>query len=129
MLRIYRHDLTRPSLCRRQNEMATRNESASTRGRASALRQALSGEFGPEGLDDDELLPILDLCLECKACKRECPTGVDMARLKSEFLHQRHRRHGAALSARFLGRIDRAAAWGRRFAPLSNWIAATGAGR
>lgn len=109
--------------------MATRDESASTRGRASALRQALSGQFGPEGLDDDELLPILDLCLECKACKRECPTGVDMARLKSEFLHQRHKRHGAALSARLLGRIDRAAAWGRRFAPLVNWIATTGAAR
>ena len=109
--------------------MATRDESASTRGRASALRQALSGQFGPEGLDDDELLPILDLCLECKACKRECPTGVDMARLKSEFLHQRHKRHGAPLSAKLLARIDRAAAFGQRLAPLSNWIAGSSAAR
>ena len=109
--------------------MATRDESASTRGRASALRQALSGQFGPEGLDDDELLPILDLCLECKACKRECPTGVDMARLKSEFLHQRHQRHGTTLSAKLLARIDRSAAWGQRLAPLSNWIADSGAAR
>ena len=109
--------------------MATRDESASTRGRASALRQALSGQFGPEGLDDDELLPILDLCLECKACKRECPTGVDMARLKSEFLHQRHQRHGTSLSASLLGRIDRSAAWGQRLAPLSNWMANSSAAR
>ena len=109
--------------------MATRDESASTRGRASALRQALSGQFGPGGLGDDELLPILDLCLECKACKRECPTGVDMARLKSEFLHQRHQRHGTPLGTEFLARIDRSAAWGQRLAPYSNWIANTSAAR
>jgi len=109
--------------------MATRDESASTRGRASALRQALSDRFGPDALEDDELLPILDLCLECKACKRECPTGVDMARLKSEFLHQRHKRLGTALGTRLLGRVDRAAAWGQRLWPLSNWVAHTSAAR
>ena len=77
--------------------MATRNEIDSTRGRANALRLALSGGLEATGFGDEELLPVLDLCLECKACKRECPTGVDMARLKSEFLHQYHSRHRGAV--------------------------------
>ena len=104
--------------------MATRNEVDSTRGRANALRLALSGGLEAAGFGDEELLPVLDLCLECKACKRECPTGVDMARLKSEFLHQYHSRHGAPLKDRVLSRADRIARWGSRLAPLSNWLAA-----
>ena len=106
--------------------MATRNETDSTRGRANALRLALSGGLGATGFGDEELLPVLDLCLECKACKRECPTGVDMARLKSEFLHQYHARHGAAVKDRVLARADRIARWGSRLAPLSNWLAGSG---
>ncbi|MDE0076725.1 MAG: FAD-binding protein [Caldilineaceae bacterium] len=106
--------------------MATRNEIDSTRGRANALRLALSGGLEATGFGDEELLPVLDLCLECKACKRECPTGVDMARLKSEFLHQYHGRHGASIKDRVLSRADRIARWGSRLAPLSNWLAATG---
>lgn len=103
--------------------MATRNERDSTRGRANALRLALSGGLEATGFGDEELLPVLALCLECKACKRECPTGVDMARLKSEFLHQHHQRHGAGLRARALGRAEQIARWGSRLAPLSNWLA------
>ncbi len=106
--------------------MATRNEIDSTRGRANALRVALSGGLEATGFGDEELLPVLDLCLECKACKRECPTGVDMARLKSEFLHQYHARQGAAFKDRVLSRADRIARWGSRLAPLSNWLAAAG---
>ncbi|MYH63623.1 MAG: oxidoreductase, partial [Caldilineaceae bacterium SB0675_bin_29] len=106
--------------------MATRNEIDSTRGRANALRLALSGGLEATGFGDEELLPVLDLCLECKACKRECPTGVDMARLKSEFLHQYHARHGAPFKDRVLSRADRIARWGSRLAPLSNWLAASG---
>ncbi len=106
--------------------MATRNEIDSTRGRANALRLALSGGLEATGFGDEELLPVLDLCLECKACKRECPTGVDMARLKSEFLHQYHSRHGAPLKDRVLSRADRIARWGSRLAPLSNWLAGSG---
>ncbi len=103
--------------------MATRDESDVTRGRANALRLALSGRLGADGLAQKDLYPVLDLCLECKACKTECPTGVDMARLKSEFLHQYQLRHGASWRARMLANADTLAVWGSRFAPLSNWVA------
>jgi FAD/FMN-containing dehydrogenase/Fe-S oxidoreductase len=103
--------------------MATRDEADSTRGRANALRMAISGQLGSEGLADSSLLDVLDLCLECKACKSECPTGVDMARMKSEFLHQYHCRHGASGRTRLLSNAERVAVWGSRFAPVSNWIA------
>jgi FAD/FMN-containing dehydrogenase/Fe-S oxidoreductase len=101
---------------------ATRDEVDSTRGRANALRLAISGQLGPEGLTDPALYRVLDLCLECKACKTECPTGVDMARMKSEFLHQYHRAHGAPLRARLLAHTERLAFWGSRFPSLSNRI-------
>ena len=104
--------------------MATRNEIDSTRGRANALRLALSGGLEATGFGDEDLLPVVDLCLECKACKRECPTGVDMARIKSEFLHQYHSRRGAPLKDRVLSQADLIARWGSRLAPLSNWLAA-----
>jgi len=102
--------------------MATLDEADSTRGRATALRLALSGQLGPEGITDPALYPVLDLCLECKACKSECPTGVDMARLKSEFLHQYQARHGAPLRSRILASAEKAALWGSRLAPVSNWV-------
>jgi FAD/FMN-containing dehydrogenase/Fe-S oxidoreductase len=109
--------------------MATLEESDSTRGRANALRLAISGQLGPRGLTDPELYPVLDLCLECKACKSECPTGVDMARLKSEFLYQYQRQHGVPLRSRVLASAERAAIWGSRFAPASNWILGNRAAR
>jgi Fe-S oxidoreductase len=102
--------------------MATGDEGASTRGRANALRLAMTGQLGRTELTDEALLPVLDLCLECKACKSECPTGVDMARLKSEFLNQYWQRHGVSRSARWLAQTDRIAKWGSRLAPLSNWL-------
>ncbi|UCC85219.1 MAG: FAD-binding protein [Gemmatimonadota bacterium] len=102
--------------------MATLDESHSTRGRANALRLAISGQLGPGGLADPALYPVLDLCLECKACKSECPTGVDMARLKSEFLSQYHREHGALLRSRVLASTELTTLWGSRLAPVSNWI-------
>jgi FAD/FMN-containing dehydrogenase/Fe-S oxidoreductase len=101
---------------------ATRDEADSTRGRANALRLAISGQLGPESLTDPALYRVLELCLECKACKTECPTGVDMARLKSEFLHQYQRAHGTSLRARLLARPDRLAGWGSQFPALSNRI-------
>jgi FAD/FMN-containing dehydrogenase/Fe-S oxidoreductase len=103
--------------------MATREETHSTRGRANALRLALSGRLGEAGLADDAVHEALDLCLECRACRTECPVGVDVARMKSEFLSARWARLGAPARARALGRVDRIAKWGSRFAPLSNTIA------
>jgi len=105
--------------------MATRDENDSTRGRANVLRLAISGQLGPIGLTDAALFPVLDLCLECKACKSECPTGVDLARMKSEFLHQYRLRHGTKVRAQILSHIDKHALWGSRLAPLSNWLAAS----
>jgi FAD/FMN-containing dehydrogenase/Fe-S oxidoreductase len=102
--------------------MATREEADSTRGRANALRLAISGQLGDAGFTDEELYPILDLCLECKACKTECPTGVDMARIKSEFLYQFYQRSGKPRRAKLLANAERLAAWGSRTAPASNWI-------
>ena len=100
--------------------MATREESDSTRGRANALRLAISGRLDEAGLGDDGVFRVLDLCLECRACKTECPVGVDMARFKSEFLANYYSRHGTPLQARLLGKMDRLSKWGSRFAPLSN---------
>ncbi|MBK8625651.1 MAG: 4Fe-4S dicluster domain-containing protein [Saprospiraceae bacterium] len=68
----------------------TADEDASTRGRANALRLAISGQLGFEGLTDPKVLETLDLCLSCKACKSECPSNVDMAKLKSEVLQKKY---------------------------------------
>jgi FAD/FMN-containing dehydrogenase/Fe-S oxidoreductase len=101
--------------------MATKEEKHSTRGRANVLRLAMSGRLGEAGLGDEGVYDVLDLCLECRACKAECPVGVDVARFKSEFLADYWRRHGTPLSARALGNARQLAVWGSRLAPLSNW--------
>ena len=85
--------------------MATREEKHSTRGRANALRLAMTGRLGEAGLGDDGVHEVLDLCLECRACKAECPVGVDMARFKSEFLAGYWQRHGTPLRTRVLGHV------------------------
>jgi FAD/FMN-containing dehydrogenase/Fe-S oxidoreductase len=102
---------------------ATRDEQHSTRGRANALRLALTGQVGLTGLSDPALHAALDLCLECKACKSECPTNVDMARLKAEFLHQYHQQHGVPMRSRLFGHVAALSRWGCRLAPLSSWLA------
>ncbi len=102
---------------------ATADETDSTRGRANALRMAISGQLGPGGFTDKALYPVMELCVECKACKTECPTGVDMARMKSEYLHQYQQAHGATWRSRMLAHAEQLAIWGSRLAPVSNWVA------
>ena len=79
----------------------TRDEQHLTRGRANTLRLALSGQLGPEALASESVREALDLCVGCKGCRRECPTGVDMARMKIEFRHhwQKAPRHGLRAAA------------------------------
>lgn len=84
---------------------ATHEEVHSTRGRANALRLALTGQLGPGALNSGELKAVMDMCLACKGCKGECPNSVDMVRLKSDVLHQHQKRHGVPLRARFFGHL------------------------
>jgi FAD/FMN-containing dehydrogenase/Fe-S oxidoreductase len=100
--------------------MATREEEHSTRGRANALVKALSEADPSAALGDDRLHEILDLCLECKACKSECPLGVDMAALKTEALAAYHDRHGVPLRSRMFGSIRALNRIGSATYPLSN---------
>ncbi len=102
---------------------ATRDEKDSTRGRANLLRMAITGQLGFSGFTDPHLREVLDLCLECKACKSECPTNVDMARLKAEFLDQFYRKHGVPARSRVFGRVADLARIGCAAAPASNWLA------
>ena len=109
--------------------MVTRDEAHSTRGRANTLRLAMNGALGDgsgtpvAGLGDREVYDVLDLCLECRACKTECPVGVDMACFKSEFLADYWRRHGTPLRARVLGHIRTLSALASHAAPLINpWL-------
>jgi Fe-S oxidoreductase len=99
---------------------ATGDERDATRGRANSLRLALSGQLGPDALVSDSMKQTMDLCVGCKACRRECPTGVDMARMKIEFLHHWNARHGLSRQARLTAYLPRYAAIARRFAPLIN---------
>lgn len=103
--------------------MATRDEEATTRGRANAMRLAMTGQLGEDGLTSDRMAEVLDLCLQCKACKTECPNGVDMAKLKSDVLQMRHDKHGTPLGYRLLGTSpDAARRVAGRLAPLVNWV-------
>jgi FAD/FMN-containing dehydrogenase/Fe-S oxidoreductase len=100
--------------------MATRREEDSTRGRANALVKALSEPDPAAALGDERLHEVLDLCLQCKACKSECPLGVDMAALKSEALAAHHAVHGTPLRSRVFGSIRALNRIGAATAPLSN---------
>ncbi|MDQ3484968.1 MAG: FAD-binding protein [Actinomycetota bacterium] len=100
--------------------IATKMEEHSTRGRANALVKALSDPDPARALGDERLHEILDLCLMCKACKSECPLGVDMATLKSETLAHHHDVHGVPLRSRAFGSIRALNRLGAATAPLSN---------
>ncbi len=99
---------------------ATRDEEHSTRGRANTLRLALAGRFGADALASATVQAALDLCVSCKGCRRECPTGVDMAKMKIEALHQRQRAHGLPLRSRLIAHLPRWAPWAARLPWLAN---------
>ncbi len=84
---------------------ATRDEQHSTRGRANMLRVAMTGKYGWEGLTSRELYQTLDLCLSCQACSNECPSAVDMSKLKAEFLYQYYQAHGVPMRSWFFANI------------------------
>ena len=94
----------------------TMDERHVTRGRANTLRLALTGQLGPDALTSDAMAETMALCVGCKGCRRECPTGVDMARMKIEHLHQRRKRHGLSLR-------ERTVAWLPRYAPAASRLA------
>ncbi|WP_165224120.1 FAD-binding and (Fe-S)-binding domain-containing protein [Aquisphaera insulae] len=101
--------------------MATRDEMHSTRGRANALRMVMTGELPSDrAFANDTLMEALDLCLQCKACKSECPSGVDMARLKAEVLHQYYGNGPRPLSHLLMGQIFRLNPLGSRMSSLAN---------
>ncbi len=119
--------------CRKKNVgtmcpsyMATLDEEHTTRGRANALRLAMSGQLGPDGMTSKRLHDVLDLCLSCKACKSECPSNVDMAKLKSEFLQGYYDKHGLKLIDRLIAASSKAAKFNSGLlAPLVNAVQGT----
>jgi len=99
---------------------ATRNEKDVTRGRANTLRLAISGQLGPDALSSDEMMETMKLCVSCKACRHECPTGVDMAKMKIEVLAARVAKYGLTLRDRLVGYLPRYAPLASRFAFIAN---------
>jgi len=99
---------------------ATRNEKDVTRGRANTLRLAISGQLGSDALASDEMADTLKLCVSCKACRHECPTGVDMAKMKIEVLAARAATHGVSLRDRLVAFLPHYAGLASRFASLAN---------
>jgi len=99
---------------------ATGDEQHLTRGRANTLRLALSGQLGPDAFVSDDMRETMALCISCKGCKRECPTGVDMARMKIEFLHHYRKRHRLTPRDRLIAYLPRYAPYAARIAPLMN---------
>ena len=99
---------------------ATRDEEHVTRGRANVLRLALSGQLGADALTSEPMRQALELCVACKACKRECPTGVDVARMKIEVAAQRAAALGLSRRDRLVAHLPRLAPRVARFAPLLN---------
>ncbi|XDZ65810.1 FAD-binding and (Fe-S)-binding domain-containing protein [Alphaproteobacteria bacterium LSUCC0684] len=98
----------------------TRDERDTTRGRANSLRLAMSGQLGPDALASDAMAETMSLCVSCKACRRECPTGVDMARMKIEITALRARNKGFSFRDHLIGHLPRYAPLAARLAPVLN---------
>ncbi len=102
---------------------ASEEEITSTRGRANALRQAMSGDLPEdEAFSEEFVTEVMDLCIGCKGCAKDCPSEVDMAKLKAEVTHEHHQRTGAGLRERMFANIDTLSKLGSATAPLSNWL-------
>jgi FAD/FMN-containing dehydrogenase/Fe-S oxidoreductase len=122
-------------VCRKEGEgtmcpsyQATRDEAHSTRGRANALRAAMSGRL-PDGLADESVKGVFDLCLSCKACKSECPSAVDVAMMKAEFLASYHDKHGVDLKTWLFGHIHTVNKMAGLVPGLSNFMLTSGFGK
>ncbi len=102
--------------------MATRDEDKTTRGRANLLRELLSRNQGKDPFDQPEIYQILDLCVSCKACKSECPSNVDMAKLKAEFLQHYYDIHGIPFRSRLVAYLPRLERLAMLVQPLSNFM-------
>jgi Fe-S oxidoreductase len=103
--------------------MATREEEHSTRARATMLRMVLSGKLPAAEITGKRLFDTMDLCVECKACKAECPSNVDMAKLKSEVLSKYYEQHGLPLRARLFGEVAKLSRIGQSLSPITNFMA------
>jgi len=102
--------------------IATREETHTTRGRANVLRAAISGKFPSDQFTSKATLNVLDLCMECKSCKAECPSNVDMAKIKYEFLHQYYKTHKVPLRSKLVANIHKTNARIAPVAPVINAI-------
>ncbi len=98
----------------------TRDEQHSTRGRANTLRLALSGQLGADAMSSDAMRESFDLCVSCKGCKRECPTGVDMAKMKIEYQQQNQLRNGLSMKDKLIAYLPHYAPYAAKFGPLLN---------
>ena len=98
----------------------TGEEQHLTRGRANSLRLTISGQLGADALSSDAMRETMDLCVGCKGCKHECPTGIDMAKMKIEFLHHYHQRHARSLKDRLIAYLPRYATLAAGLGPLLN---------
>lgn len=111
---------------------ATMDERHSTRGRGNALRLAISGQLNHNAQaiwNDPETIATLDLCLSCKACKTECPSNVDIARLKADYTAQRYRQEGVPLAAKAFGNVRTLNRFGSLAPGLANWVMSSRPGR
>jgi Fe-S oxidoreductase len=104
--------------------MATREEKDSTRGRANALRSALAGDLSDDAMTGEDMADVMDLCIQCKACKTECPSNVDMAKIKTEWQHHYWQEHSMPLRTRLFAWQPDWARWisGSPLASVANWL-------